>query len=275
MGDISTAFVTQYSKEVKHAYQQVKPKIVSATTVHRNVKGDTYSFPKLGKITANARSARNADITLITPDHTKVPVSLSDRYAQIALDDFDALKSNVDYRKQYVINTTAAIAREQDSMAVTALDAATMEAGHTITATGGLTKVEILQAAKLLNLQDVAPENRFIVVSPAQLEDALNTAEVTSTDYNIANTMQGLLTGELKSAFGFNWIISNELSVATGVRSCYAFAKDAIGTAMGADISTRIGWDERMQSHLITSKTSLGVGVIDTFGVVKLDVTEA
>lgn len=275
MGAVSTAFITQFGAEVKHAYQQVKPKIVSATRVHRNVVGSTYTFQKLGALTANTRSARNADITALSPDHTSVNATLADYFAGVYLDDLDRMKTNVDVRREYVMGTTAAIARKQDGVVVAALDAATMATGHTIAhGSAGLTQAKILEASKLLNLQDVPVEDRFLVVSPAQLEDAMGVSTITSADYQIANVAQGLLTGQINKAFGFTWIISNELSVATGVRSCWAFDRNAVGTAIGHDMSVKINYSPDKDSHLVLAKTAIGAAVIDTNGVVEVQCSE-
>ena len=276
MPAISEVFVKQFGLEVKHQYQQEKPKIVGATRVHRNVVGSTYDFPKLAKLTANQRSARNADLTALSPNHTKVTATLADWYAPVYLDDLDQLKTNVDYRREYVQASAAAIARKQDEIVVAALDAATMETGHAIAdGNTGLTVAKLNAASKLLHLQDVPMGERFLVVSPQQIEDALNTAQFTSTDYNIANTMQGLMTGTISKAFGFNWIISSELSAdANDIRSCYAFDRRAIGTAIGADMTTKINYSVDKDAWLVLSKTSLGVAVVDTFGVVRIGCDE-
>jgi len=272
---INTSFATQFSAEVKLAYDQNKPKIVPATDIRRNVKGSVYQFENYDTSDAVARPGRNQDLTIADMTHTPVTATLVDRYHQQALDDFDEFKTNVDVRRAYIRKGVQKIAKAQDVLAVAGLDAATMATGHTVDATAGLTKSKILEVNRVLDEAEVPNEDRFIVVSPQQVEAALALAEVGNADFQIANAMQGLLTGTLTKAFGLTWIKSNYLTVNTGVIDCYAFDRNAVGTAMGADITTNIGWDERMQATLFTAKTSLATAVIDTAGVVKVQCTES
>lgn len=274
MADVSGGFIEQVSDEVKQAYQEVKPEVVMATRVRPNVIGSTARFNKLGAFTANTRSGRNADLTAITPDHTKVTATLADYFVPVYIDDLDKIKTNIDVRKEYITGIAGAMARKHNEVVIASLDAATMETGHTIAATGGLTKANILGASKLMNIQSVPKENRFMLISPEQLEEGLSTAELSSTDYGIANAMQGLLTGTINKAFGFTWIISNQLTANVGIRDCYAFDRNAIGTAMGQDVKIRVDYSVDKASDLVLGSTSIGVAVIDTWGIVKIQATE-
>lgn len=274
MGDISTNFETVYNKEVKHAYQQTKPVILNAVRSY-TANGSTYEFPVLGTIDAVDRPSRNAEIPAGTPDHSKVVATLSDKYARLLIDDLDRFKTSPDYRRAYVTKTASAIARAQDTIIVDALDAATMETGHTVTAATGLTRDALLDAITLLSVQDVPAEDRFIIISPNQLKDALKSNELTNADFGIANAVQGLLAGQMHSAFGLNWIVSNRLTKTVNDRACYVVGKDALGVAMGKDIMTSSNYLPEKDAYQVMSKTSLGAAVVDTFGVVQIDCTEA
>ena len=81
---------------------------------------------------------------------------------------------------------------------------------------------------------------RSFVCSPKQITNLLGTTEVTSSDFN---TVKALASGEINSFLGFNFIVSNRLSIASSKRECLAFTNDAMKLALGQDIMTRI--DER------------------------------
>jgi hypothetical protein len=115
----------------------------------------------------------------------------------------------------------------------------------------GLTITKLLEAKKILDLADVDPSlPRFIVVSPKQISDLLNTTEVKSSDFN---TVKALAQGQLDSFLGFKFIVSNRLkfdATNTDDRLCYAFTSDAIKLAVGQDVLARI--DERADKSYST-----------------------
>ena len=114
--------------------------------------------------------------------------------------------------------------------------------------TDGLTIAKLRTAKEKFDLASVDPSiPRFIVVSPRQITDLLGTTEVTSSDFN---TVKALANGEINSFLGFNFIVSNRLSIASSKRSCIAFAQDGITLAVGKDVQARI--DERADKSYAT-----------------------
>ena len=108
----------------------------------------------------------------------------------------------------------------------------------TVAATG-LTIAKLVSAKKLLDKNNVDPSiKRYIVVSPEQIEDLLNSTTVTSADFN---TVKALVQGDINTFVGFEFIVSNRLSVdGSNDRLCYAFAQDGVKLAVGKDVMARI-----------------------------------
>jgi hypothetical protein len=73
---------------------------------------------------------------------------------------------------------------------------------------------------------------------------------------------------------GFNVIVSNALTLTAGVRACYAYDMNSIGCAIGKDISSRFDYVPQKVAHLVTAEFTQGCAVIDTDGLVQVDVTE-
>lgn len=284
---ISTAFIAQYGAEVKQAFQQKKSKLMDAVRVHRGVRGSTYTFPTLAKLSAVDAPAYGADISSTAPTHGTATATLADKYAPVYVKELELLKTNIDAKREYVMGTVATMNRFVDQNIVATLDAATMASGHEIAAdfdgdltNEGLTLAKIKEASRLLNKQDVEPEDRFLVISPDQLDDALGVAQLTSSDYMVANTLNGIREGSIKYAFGFNWIMSNELNLNVNsggatVRACYAFSKTAVGVALGQEIESKVDWVPQKVSWLINSKVSLGSTMIEDAGIVRIQTDEA
>jgi|TARA_R100000329_G_C7600943_1_gene213135 ABC-type Fe3+ transport system substrate-binding protein len=113
------------------------------------------------------------------------------------IDDADKVRMLIDPTSSYARAAAAAIGRAMDDAVIDALGgtAKTGKEGSTSTSfpstqkiahgSGGLTIAKLVNAKKLLDANSVDPSiKRFIVVSPEQIEDLLNSTTVTSSDFN-------------------------------------------------------------------------------------------
>lgn len=273
---INNSFITQWNDEVKQAYQQKGSKLRSAVRVVTGVTGETYKFHKLGTASSGTKT-REAELTPVNPAHTVATATLADQYSPILLDELDVLKTNADMRREYVMASANALGRWTDTTINTALLASNTN-GTTLT--GGLTFEKITEALTLLNSVDADPEDRFLIVGPAQIAQALALANLTSADYV---TMRAVMNGSIDSALGFKWIMSNQLTLnnldAAGnaqadTRHCFALHKMAVGLAIGQDLKTEINYVPMRDATLVNSKISLGAVVIEPTGVIEVGCEE-
>ena len=181
-------------------------------------------------------------------------------------------KVNFDFRQAYAESIAAALSRAYDTEIVDALDSSSPTT--TVTASGGLTKAKFLEVAEGLNSQSADTADRYMVISPAALTDLLADSGVTTAaDGPISNS--ALATGFIPNFLGFNIIISNLLNEAsTGVRKCYAFQKNAVGLAVGKDVTAMINYVPQKVSHLVAGEFSAGSVAIDTTAIARVNVTE-
>ena len=285
---VSNAFVTQFADDVVHLSQQKLSKLAGSVRTVRGVNGSVYKFNTLGKGGYIKNKSRFEDITVMsdsnkslggsgsyvggTAAHSTVTATLNNYVAGEYVDDFDMFKVNFDFRQTYAESIAAALARAYDNEIIAQLDAASPST--TVTAGSGLTKAKFLEVAEGLNSNDVDTNDRFIVMSPAALTDLLSDSGVTTAaDGPISNT--ALATGYIPNFLGFNVIVSNLLNLAsTGVRKCYAFQKNSLGLAIGKDVTAMINYVPQKVSYLVAGEFSAGAAVIDTTGVVTINVTE-
>lgn len=266
--NISNSFITQWSNEVHHLYNQKGSKLRKAVREVSGITGSTYEFHTMGSVVANTK-ARGANVTMLNPSQGTAIATLSDLYAPIPVDKLDESKTNASIREGYVKESANALGRATDNLIVTAMDADNVGIATT---TGGLTYAKLLEALQALNEGEVDLEDRFLFLSPAAINDALLIPELTSGDYV---QIQAVASGDVKQALGFNWIMSNRLTETAGVRDCYAFNKQAVGLAIGQDVKTAIDWIPEMVAHLVNSYMSMGATVIEAAGVVQVKVDEA
>ena len=111
--------------------------------------------------------------------------------------------------------------------------------------------------------------DRYLVVDSATYGDILgDTSIVGNADGPLS---QALATGILPNVLGFNIIMSNLLTAVDADETySYAFHKDAVGMAIGKDITTMVNYVPQKLSTLIAAEFSAGSVVIDPTACVSL-----
>jgi len=246
---INTAFVNQFSANVTMLSQQMGS-LLRSTVDTETVTGEKAFFDQVGSAAAAVRTTRHADTPMMETPHSRRMVTLQDfEYADL-IDDQDKIRMLSDPTSVYAKAAAAGIGRAMDDVIITAFNASasTGKSGSTSTAfasgnivahgSAGLTVAKLISAKKILDQNSVDPSiNRYIVVSPEQIEDLLNTTSVTSSDFN---TVKALATGTVDSFVGFKFIVSNRLKDDGTSRQCYAWAEDGMKLAVGKEPSAQI-----------------------------------
>ena len=283
---ITTAFVEQYSNNVQILSQQ-KGSLLRDKVDSETVQGKNAFFEQIGSVTAQVRTSRHADTPQLDTPHSRRRVSLSDyEYADL-IDEQDKVRTLIDPTSSYAQAAAFAMGRAMDDVIISAATgtAFTGVSGGTSTSlpgsqaitesgTDGLTVAKLREAKRIMDLNSVdASIPRYIVVSPRQIDDLLGTTSVTSADFN---TVRALVTGEVNTFMGFNFITSNRLSIASSKRLCFAYAQDGIKLALGKDVMSRI--DERTDKGYATQVyycMSIGATRMEEEKVVSIQAHEA
>jgi hypothetical protein len=244
---ITTAFVQQYSSNVQMLSQQMGSYLRGAVDVE-SVVGKNAFFDQVGKTTAQLRTSRHADTPQLDTPHSRRRVSLADYEWADLIDNADKVRLLIDPTSSYAKAAAAAMGRAMDDVVITALGgtafsgetgstSVSLPAGqkpYSASQSDGLTIAKLLEAKKILDLNDVDPSiQRYFLCGPNQISDLLGTTQITSSDFN---TVKALAQGQLDSFLGFKFIVSNRL--------------DAIKLAIGQDVLARI--DERADKSYST-----------------------
>jgi hypothetical protein len=270
---ITTAFVNQFSSNVSMLSQQMGSLLRGAVDTE-SVTGEKAFFDQVGSVAAVAKQSRHSDTPILETPHSRRQVTLTTYEWADLIDDADKVRMLQDPTSSYARAAAAAIGRSMDDVVIDAMGgtAKTGKEGATSTVfasgqkivhgSAGLTVAKLVSAKKLLDANDVDPSiKRYIVVSPEQIEDLLNTTTVTSSDFN---TVKALSQGDISSFVGFEFIVSNRLKDDGTSRLCYAFAQDGIKMAIGKDVMARI--DERSDKSYSTQ-----VYYCSTFGATRME----
>jgi len=264
----------EFDRDVKQAYQQMGM-LRDCVTRRTNVIGDTYNFRKMGKGLANQKSTSD----LVTPmdiEHELIPCTLTNWNAPEYTDIFDQKTVNFDEKMELVKAIAGALGRREDQLSIDAMNSATSTIPVIPAGGDGLTLDKIVAASTSLTDKGVPTSDRYIAISTAALEDLLLDDKIPDQDYN---TVRLLMSGTIDTFMGFKWktIETREeggLPKTGNVRTCFAWHKAAIGTAVGMDMRTDVNWIAERTSWLCNGMMKAGSVVRDTDGFVKINVDE-
>jgi hypothetical protein len=246
---ITTAFVNQFSQNIQLLSQQMGS-LLRNSVRQETVNGEKAFFEQIGSAVAQKRASRHASTPIMDTPHARRMVTMSDyEYADL-VDDQDKIRMLISPESTYGKAAAAAIGRAMDDEIIGALGgtAKTGVSGGTSTAlpsgqkivhgSAGLTIAKLNRAKKIMDQNSVDPSiERYIVVSPEQIEDLLNTTSVTSADFN---SVKALVNGTVDSFMGFKFITSNRLKDDGTSRLCYAYAREGVVMALGKDVTAKI-----------------------------------
>jgi len=276
---LSNAFIQLFDAEVKQAYQ-AKAQLVGATRQRKGVEGEVVKFPKVGKGAATLRVPQT-DVTPLNVDFSQVTATLEDWNAAEYSDIFMQQKVNFDERQELVQVLSNAIGRRQDQLIIDALTASStsLTVSNDIGGTDTNLNVDKLrEAKKLMDKNNVPPQDRHMVIHANSLAGLLGDNEAISVDYN---SIKALVSGEINTYLGFKFHVLGDrseggLAVDGSLdRTIWAFHKDAVGYAEGIAPRTEINYVPEKTSYLVNTILSATAVAIDAEGIVQLTCRES
>jgi hypothetical protein len=252
-------FTTQFSTNLEMKLQQTTSMLRGRVAEGSHVGKQSSPVQYLNPVKMRTPAGRFSPIGRVDTDFTRRWVFPADKDLPQLIDTFDELRTIVDAKSMYVSNTAAAVAREWDDVLIaaafatakTGLDASSMsdETFDTNTyqiastfgasAATGLTVPKLIELKRLMrkNHVDLDMEQVTIVAGSQQESDLLNSAVVTSTEFNEKPV---LVNGKVTRFLGFDFVWSERLSTASNVRNIMAFVKSGLYLGVWKDTSNRI-----------------------------------
>ena len=252
MPDTQNAVYAQaYGANIMQLAQQNFSKLINTVYVKPNVRGKTFFQDQIGQWSMEVKGGRNTATPNNDPQLARRMGTMVDYHDNRLLDRGDELRTISDPRSAYTIAAAKSLGRKIDEVIITAAlaQAATGETGSTLVTNGNIilataaamTLARIVAVKAQLDNEDVEMEDRYFVVTPAALDNLLNTTTVTSSDYN---SIKALIRGEIDTWMGFKWIMSTRLAaVSASTLIGIAYQKYGICLAMAAQPLVRT--DER------------------------------
>ena len=292
--NITTAFVNQYRANVEHLLQQkgsrLRPFVRMET---QNAEFEYYD--RIGSVDAVEVTSRLSDTPLISPPHDRRQVSLRDFDWADMIDRTDRIRLLIDPSSPYAQNAAWALGRKMDDVIIenafgtaysgkTGSTSVTHPSGDVIAVNyvesgsatnSGLTIGKLREAKRLLDSQENDPSDpRYCAVTAQQVNDLLQTTEVTSADYN---SVKALVQGEINSFMGFLFVRTERVATdSNSYRRVIAWARSGMLLAMGKDITADIGprRDKRNSTQVYCS-ASFGATRMEEGKVLEIKCSEA
>jgi hypothetical protein len=245
--NIPNHFTTQFDSNWKHLVQQKNSRLKEYCTLD-SIEGKEKSYNQLDATSMTQITDRSRETRITDQSMAKRWIRPLNYDCAKLVDEFDEqfLGEVVLPTSPIIQSHGAAYARTCDKIIIDALGgtaftgttgttATVLPAGQKIAANyvesgavanSGLTIAKLRAAKFLFDSNEVdEEEERILVVSAKQLQDLLRTTEVTSADYN---TVRALVDGTLNTFMGFKFRRSQQLPLATDIRSCFAYVKSGI-----------------------------------------------
>ena len=259
---IDQGFVTEFESGVHMAYQRMGSYLRGMVRYRSGVKNKT-TFQKLGKGTATTK-ARNGDVPPMTLDHTNVNVTVVDSYAGEWVDDLDMLRTNTDEMTAAQESGARALGRKSDAQIVAAAGGTSSSSDET---TNGATLAWALSLVTKFGNNDI-PEgasDRFVIIDYSNWAKLMALDAFNRSEY-VGNTEVLVQGAVAKNWLGFMWLPFSGLTVTGANTGGFAWHRNSIGLAVGADVSTSIQYYNSKDSNFVLNKMQMEAVLIDALG---------
>lgn len=221
---------------------------VGGAVVNRNYQGeisrmgDTVHIIEPGSVTANAYTAYS-DITFEQPSSTDRTLTIDQAdYTAVDVDDIDEAQAHVPLMQSHMQEAAYSLADSEDTFIFGAYSSANSGVGsdqaNPVTLTAYNVYAQFVDAAKVLDLQNVGKSDRWAAVSPheiAFIRQAPQFVPVGQTTTNAAlagggttDSAQNVRAGEVGQFGGFTVFETNNLTTLSGVRKTMFGTRRAI-----------------------------------------------
>lgn len=285
----NTVYAQAYAQNVMQLAQQKYSKLMPICYMKPNVKAKVFYQDQIGKWGMSTKGGRNVQTPNNDPNLSRRMATMVDYHDARLLDRGDELRMLSDPRSAYTIAAASSLGRQIDQVIANAIigtanygetGSSTVTLGtslisgisHIAGTPATLTIARLITAKQILDLEDVDPDDRFIVISPYGLQQLLNTTQATNADYN---TVKTLVQGQIDTFLGFKFIVSNQLSTAGTITTCFAMQRYGFALAMNSEPIVRT--DERTDlsySWQVYYELNIGGVRLEEERVVKIDVLQ-
>jgi len=281
---VDTILQNQYSDNIILLTQQTKLGVAPTIFQKPNCSGEVSFQDQIASEDADEKLARNEEVRNTDPNFDRRKIVPRYFYKAPLIDAMDKLQMMKDPTNAVVQTNAAALNRAKDEVVCDAFFATaysgksgttsnTLTGDQVISAGGsGLTMTKIRQAKKVLDQNEVEPENRYFAITAEEVEDLLAITEATSSDYA---QVKALVSGQPGTICGFQFVQTERLPISSTTRQCAAYHKN--GMVLGTWIDLKASIDILPGKHFsaqVYAGQSYGATRLEEERVVEVDCIE-
>lgn len=209
--------ITDHSDKVQNGLKTIEiPRFEADTTPGSGRLGDPSTQNPDGETAAPFQTASLTTDTINLNQWKNLPYRIPDRVA---------MQSRVPLEAELARKAGAEMAIYMDKEIITVLDTLTQTIAYNDTVNEDMELVDITEARRVLNRQNVPESDRVLLISPEKEKDMLNIDNFIHADKYGAR--EALLNGEIGRVFGFRVLVSNLLTAA----QAFAYHRECVGYA--------------------------------------------
>ena len=284
--EITTAFVKQYTDNIRLLQQQMGSSLRGAVSVESNIVGDRAFFDQVDATAMSQITNRHGDTQYTDTPHRRRMVTMAPFEVADLIDRSDKIRTLNDPTNTYVRAFAAAANRQIDDTIIAAFDATAatgvdgsgsdafdsayevaVGSPHNLT-TGKLRAARrILEAAE--NHEDDGDNQWYVICSANNRDALLGDTQFMDSDFN---SVKALVDGAVDTWLGFKFLKSERLPRGAGnVESVFAWSKQSMKLAIGQDTRGFIDvLPGKRHSTQIRYEMDMGAVRMDQKGVVRI-----
>lgn len=226
---------------------------------HDAVVGETDHFDLHdGDTEAQEKTTQFEEQTNLSPEETRRFLHMRDFWWNGYIDKQDKLRLLAEPQGRYTVDALRALRKKADKLRYEAARGSVWQgkaspsqialpSGQKVAVGSGAASVEkVMDAAAILNKNNVPMDGRLLVANWAFLDDMLREQEIGSVDYN---EVKALMTGKISFWMGFTWILYNYAAV-SGTYYALALHPSAMGQSSAASPTVEV--DRLPTKHYLT-----------------------
>lgn len=281
--------VLQFNARVNHLLQQSRSKFRSAVMEGSHTGKQASVVDQVGPVELLERHGRATDLDLVDIELKRRWVAPTRFGARKILDDLDQLEVLLSPKSNFAEALRKGANRKIDQVINTAFLGAAMTgengastetfdtANQIVSGGSGMSvnKLRKLQELFYTNEVDLDEEEAYVAISPKCNNQLLSETQVNSKDYNVDRDGKPILVkGRINQFLGFNFIVTNRLTLSGTTRQCVAWVKSGMYLGMWSDIKTPIDWLPEKQSWQIAVTAFFGATRLENGRVIQIDCVE-
>ena len=280
--DFIANFETAYQQMFYVRYQAMG-RLRNTTRVIRGIVGSSFQIPTADQLQMQEYSAMNSDIARQSLPTTETTLTFKNWVEKTSVSDFEQINLHASILQMHAEIHAKSVTRREDQVILDACQAGSLLPGAKSVAVGtsNLTVEKLREAFGLLSKDEVEDQDMYCVIGWDQHQSLMGETEYSSSIFNAAKPLVNpQMNGNASGVFlGFKIIILGDrveggLPLATNVRDCYVFAKNAVTTGYRMDPTTAMSPDQSNARVSMLSKGSFGSVVNDLRGLVTIKCIE-